>query len=75
MYITQAEVTSQGAELDGLDAEARYSAGIACYLTQRAYVNTDVEMGEDVTPVVISTSISAPKASTMIFFWRSSPPV
>lgn len=52
VYIEQAEMTSQGAEKDGLKAEKEYSAGIACYLTRGAYVNTDVEMYDTRTPVV-----------------------
>ena len=52
VQITQAEMTSQGAELNGLKATKEYSAGIACYLTRGAYVNTDVEMFETLTPVV-----------------------
>ena len=52
VQIEQAEVTSQGAELEGLNPLERYSAGIACYLTNSAYVNTDVEEGDELTPVV-----------------------
>ena len=52
VQIQQAEVTSQGVEKDGLNPLERYSAGIACYLTNSAYINTDVEEGDDLTPVV-----------------------
>ena len=51
VYIEQAEMTSQGAEKDGLNPEKEYSAGIACYLTNFAYINTDVEMYDTLTPV------------------------
>ena len=51
VVIKQAEMTSQGAEKDGLKAEKKYSAGVACYLTHGAYINTDVEMNDENTPV------------------------
>ena len=51
VQIEQAEMTSQGAEKDGLNPEKEYSAGIACYLTNFAYINTDVEMYDTLTPV------------------------
>ncbi len=52
VYIKQAEMTSQGAEKNGLNPEKEYSAGITCYLTRGAYVHTDVEMYDPITPVV-----------------------
>ena len=52
VQIQQAEMTSQGVEMDGLKATKEYSAGYACYLTRGAYINTDVEMYETLTPVV-----------------------
>ena len=52
VYIEQAEMTSQGAEKDGLRPDKAYSAGVACYFTHGAYINTDVEMDDEHTPVV-----------------------
>ena len=52
VYIKQAEMTSSGAEKDGLKPNKAYSAGIACYLTHGAYISTDVEMNDEHTPVI-----------------------
>ena len=52
VFIEQAEVTSQGAEKNGLNPEKQYSAGIACYLRNYPIINTDVEKYDTLVPVV-----------------------
>lgn len=49
--IKQAEMTSQGADSDGLDAYQHYDAGIACYLTEGAYITTDYSQTSGYNPV------------------------
>ena len=54
--IKQAEMTSQGADSDGLDAYQHYDAGIACYLTEGAYITTDYSQTSG-SSVISATSI------------------
>lgn len=49
--IKQSEMTSQGADTDGLDAYQHYDAGIACYLTEGAYITTDYSQTSGYNPV------------------------
>lgn len=49
--IKQSEMTSQGADSDGLDAYQHYDAGIACYLTEGAYITTDYSQTSGYNPV------------------------
>lgn len=52
VHITEAEVTSQGFEIDGLDPFTRYSAGISCYLRNGSGVAAAYDQEEDSNPVV-----------------------
>lgn len=51
VLIKQAEMTSQGAAVNGLDAYRHYDAGIACYLTEGAYITTDYSQTSGYNPI------------------------
>ena len=52
LVIEQAEMTSQGVETDGLDPLKTQPAGLACYLTNGAYITSGYEENPDYNPIV-----------------------
>ena len=52
VVIPQVEMTSQGANTEGLDAYQQQDAGIACYLTGGAYITTGYRENPDYNPIV-----------------------
>lgn len=49
--IAEAEMTSQGCEMDGLPINRKYPAGIACYLTNGAYITSGYEEKKEYNPI------------------------
>ena len=52
VIIDQVEMTSQGANKDGLDAYRQQDAGLACYLTGGAYITSGYRENPDYNPIV-----------------------
>ena len=52
VVIPEVEMTSQGANTDGLDAYRQQDAGIACYLTGGAYITTGYRENPEYNPIV-----------------------
>ena len=56
LMIFQPEMTSQGAQTEGLDAESRIPAGCACYLTGGAYITDCPKEDRGLNPIVNITN-------------------
>ncbi len=52
VIIPEVEMTSQGVEVDGLDAFKRYNANIVCYRTNNAYLNSVPRNPAGLNPLV-----------------------
>ena len=52
VVIPQVEMTSQGAETNGLPAFRRYNAGVACYLAGKAFVDGKQRCQDGLNPIV-----------------------
>ncbi len=51
VIISEAEITSEGAEINGLDPYKNYSAGVACYVTGGPYIKATYDENYDGSPV------------------------
>ena len=52
VHISEAEVTSEGFETDGLDPDTKYSAGIASFVRNGSQITAAYDKEEDSNPVV-----------------------
>lgn len=51
VIIPQVEMTSQGVNINGLDAFKRYNANVACFLTNNAFIDSSVRNKAGLNPI------------------------